>query len=305
MQKEKALSIHDLFTSFCHLRTTARSLRLRLRLLPVLFFLFLTWFPSKSEAYDVVYDPVNWVENLLQYIQHLDQTSIQSTISATESTISQITSVISQYTQYISHLENLVQQATGTIADKVAFVEGLYSEITSIPTSFENAFQGILNIPNNFMNSLNGMTSAWGTYSNSTDPIDRYLGSAVASLQQLVSSLNNFGKWNSIPYNPSQYAANLNQALAAQALKNSKDTNQTLTTLQAKAKSATTLQTGQSVGNTISIQDLAARNQQTSLQAAGNIYEVQNQDALDKYNNTVIAGKEEIGMSNLYGGFNP
>jgi len=184
-------------------------------------------------------------------------------------------------------------------------MEGLYSEIMSIPTSFENAFQDILRIPNNFMNSLNGMTSAWGTYSNSTDPIDRYLASAVASLQQLVSSLNNARNWNGTPYNPSQYAANLNQALAAQALKNSKDTNQTLTTLQAKAKAATTLQTGQGVGNTISIQDLAARNQQTSLQAAGNIYEVQNQDALDKYNNTVITGKEEIGMSNLYGGFNP
>ena len=149
------------------------------------------------------------------------------------------------------------------------------------------------------------MTSGSGTYSNSTDPIDRYLASAVASLQQLVSALNNADNSNGTPYNPSQYAANLNQAFAAQALKNSNDTNQTLTTLQQKAKAATTLQTGQGVGNTISIQDLAVRNQQTSLQAAGNIYEVQNQDALDKYNNTVLAGKEEVGLSNLYGGFNP
>jgi phage-related protein len=303
MQKDSAHSIQNPFTSFCHFAMPGPFVRKSL--LVVFIFIFLSCFQTKSEAYDLVYDPVNWTENLLQYVQHLDQTSIQSTISATESTISQITSVISQYTQYISQVENLLQQATGTVTSKIAFLEGLYSQIMSIPTSFENAFQSILNIPNSFMNGLNGNLSGWGSYSNSTDPITRYLNSAVASLQGLTSAINNAGNWNGITYSPSRYAANLSQALAAQVLKNSNDANKTLATLQTNAKKATTLQTGQGVSNAITIHDLAARNQETSLQAAGNINEIQNQNALDQYKNTVIAGKEEQGMANLYGDFNP
>ena len=140
---------------------------------------------------------------------------------------------------------------------------------------------------------------------NSTDPITRYLGSAVASLQSLASAINNAANWQGGPYNPGRYAANLNQALSAQVLKNAPDSNKTLTTLQKQAKNATTLQTGQGAGNAITIQDLAARNQQTSLQAAHNINEVQNQNALDQYKNTITAGKETVGMANLYGDFNP
>ena len=300
MQKDSSFPDGKRLTSFCRFARATGPLTGPLSILFVL--LSLSCFPARSNAYDVVYDPLNWAENLLQYVQQADQTGIQSAISATESTISQITSVISQYTKYISQLENVIQQATGTIAQKVAFVEGLYSQIMSIPTSFENAFQSILNIPNSIMN---GMGGNWGSYPNSTDPIERYLSSAVASLQQLVSSITNIGNANGTAYNPSQYAANLNQALAAQVLKNSKDTNHTLTTLQTQAKGATTLQTGQGVSNAVTIQDLAARNQQNSLQAAGNIYEVQNRNALDQYKNTVIAGKEEEGMTNLYGDFNP
>ena len=311
MQKDSSFPDGKPVTSFCQFTTAAGPVGRRLFILFAL--LSLSCFPAKSNAYDVVYDPLNWAENLLQYIQQADQTGIQSAISATESTISQITNVISQYTKYISQLENLVQQATGTIAQKVAFVEGLYSQIMSIPTSFQNAFQSILNIPNNIMNSLSGKGGNWGSYPNSTNPIDRYLSSAVASLQQLLGGMTNTGNTNGsyignpngTPYNPSQYAANLNQALAAQVLKNSNDTNQIIGALQAMAKGATTLQTGQGVSNAAAIQDLAARNEQTNLQAAGNIYEVQNRNALDQYKNTVIAGKEEEGMSNLYGDFNP
>lgn len=302
MQKERTGTP---FNSFSHARGRALQRSLRPLLFLLLVSVFLSALPTKTQATDLVYDPVNWGENVLQYIQHLNQTSIQSTISATETTISQITSVISQYTKYIFQLENLLQQATGTVANKAAFIQGLYSELSSIPTSFENAFQGILNMPNNFMNSLNGPSSGWGTYSNSTNPIDRYLGSALASIQRLLGGLNNIGNVNSIPYNSSQYAANLNQALAAQVLKNSNDTNQTITALQTRAKAATTLQSGQSVNTSTGILDLAARNQHNTIEAAGNIYEVQNQDALDKYNNTIIAGKEEAGMANLYDGFNP
>lgn len=292
--------------SFCDdPRKTRRPPLVHRVLLVILTFISLSAFPSKSEAYDLVYDPVNWIENLLQYIQHLDQTGIQSAISATESTISQITSTISQYTKYISQVENLVQQATGTVTGEVAYAVKLYAEITSIPTSFENAFQSILNIPASFMNSLSGATSGWGTMSNSTDPISRYLGSAVASLQNLTSAINGVANWQGAPYSPSRYAANLNQALSAQVLKNASDTNKTLTTLQNQAKNASTLQTGQAAGNAITINDLAARNQQTSLQAAHNISEVQNQNALDQYKNTIIAGKETTGMANLYGDFNP
>src|SRR6266404_3550010 len=146
MQKDSAIPIRKRVSSFCHSHALGRLLRNRL--LALFTLLLLSCFSTKSEAYDLVYDPVNWTENLLQYVQHLDQTSIQSAISATESTISQITSVISQYTQYISQVENLVQQATGTVTSKIAFLEGLYSQIMSIPTSFQNAFQSILNIPN-------------------------------------------------------------------------------------------------------------------------------------------------------------
>jgi hypothetical protein len=278
---------------------------LRRGMLPALILLILSSFPIKSEAYNLVYDPINWTENLLQYIEHLDQTSIQTAISATESTISQITSTISQYTKYISQVENLVQQATGTVTGEISYAEQLYSQIANIPTSFENAFQSILNIPASFSNGLSGATSGWGTMSNSTDPITRYLGSAVAGLQNLTSAINGAGNWQGAPYNPGRYAANLNQALSAQVLKNAPDTNKTLTVLQNNAKNANTLQTGQGAGNAIIIQDLAARNQQATLQAAHNLNEVQNQNALDEYRNTIIAGKETVGMSNVYGDFNP
>jgi hypothetical protein len=299
-------SIHRQNPSFCHHQLAPhRITSFRRAFLLLLTLISLSAFPAKSEAYDLVYDPVNWIENLLQYIQHLDQTSVQTAISATESTISEITSVISQYTKYISQVENLVQQATGTVTGGISYVEGLYSEIMSIPTSFENAFNSILNIPNSFMNSLSGATSGWGTMYNSTDPITRYLGSAVASLQNLTSAINNVAGWQGAPYNPSRYAANLNQAFAAQVLKNAPDTNKTLTTLQNQAKNAPTLLTGQGAGNAIILQDLAARNQQTTLQAARNIDQVQNQNALDQYKNTIIAGKETVGMGNTYGDFNP
>lgn len=275
-------------------------------LLTGLLIIFLVGSPTRSNAYDLVYDPINWAENLLQYIQVHAQTGIQSAISATETTISQITNVISQYTKYISQLENLVQQATGTVTGKIAYMEGLYSEIMSIPTSFENAFQSILNLPQTFENTFNGMTSgSMFTLAHSNDPIDRYLGSAVLSLQQLNSWISNSGRNNGMAYNAPSYSANLNQAMAAQVLKNAPDTTKTIATLQAQAKNAKDLQTGQAVQGAVSVQDVAARGQQNSLQAAGAIDQIQNQHALDQYKNTIIAGKEEEGAANLYGDFNP
>ena len=256
-----------------------------------------------AKATDVVYDPTNFTENLLQYIQHLDQTYLQNAISSTETTISQITSTISRYTGYISQLENLLQQATGTVTSRVAFIGSLYNQIESIPTSFQHAFQNILNLPNQLSGAFTN--GNWGAYANSTNPIQRYLGNAVSSLQNLLSSLSHPGSYTAMPYSPSRYAANLSQALAAQTLANANNTATTLSTLQTTAKTATTLQSGQAVANAVGIQDLAARNQQVQLQAAGNIYQVQNQNVLNQYQNTITAGKQVTGMGSQYNSFTP
>lgn len=260
--------------------------------------------PPTAKATMVVYDPTNFAENLLQYIEHIDQTAIQNTISATETTISQITNTISQYTQYIYNLENLVQQATGTVTGRVAFIQNLFSQIESIPTSFQNAFQSILDLPNQLSGAFKN--GNWGAYANSTNPIQRYLGNAMASLQNLLSALSHpGGAYNGFVYSPSRYAANLSQALGAQTLANAQNTTTTLSTLQNNAKSATTLQAGQSVSNAVAIQDLAARNQQVQLQAASNLYQTQNQNVLNQYQNTITAGKQQTGMANQYNQFNP
>jgi phage-related protein len=178
----------------------------------------------KAQAYDLVYDPINWIQNLLKEIEETYQTSIQNGISATASTISSINSTISQVTQFIYKIESLVQQAVGTVTSKTQLLEQLYGEVTNLPASFQAAYQNILNIPNQFQSVING-SGNWGvaaefggnTWGTSNDPITRYLGSAVAALENLTGLINQAGYQASAigrfpAYNGPAFAANFRQA---------------------------------------------------------------------------------------------
>jgi hypothetical protein len=286
-------------------------------LLTVLYALLLFATAPKAEAYDLVYDPLNWAENLLKQIQEVAQTSLQNGISATASTISSINSTISQLTQYISQLKTLVQQAVGTVTDKMQLLQQLYGQVMSIPASFQTAYQNILNIPNQFQNSINGQ-SGWGVsaqfgganWANANDPITRYLGGAVSALQSLTGLINQAGYGIGQPaqfptYNSPAFAANLSQALGAQTLKAQPDAQKTITILQNGANNANTQQAGGAVDNQTRIQALAAQAQANQLAAAKHIAQGQARtNELERYN-TNITGAETAAGAEYYNTFEP
>jgi len=287
-------------------------------ILAILFCALLLFATSENaDAYDLVYDPLNWAENLLKQIEETMQTSLQNGISATASTISTINSTISQVTQYIYKLENLVQQAVGTVTDKVRLLEQLYGEIASIPASFQAAYQNILNIPNQFQAAINGQAS-WEVsaqfggpnWANATDPITRYLGGALSALQDLVGLINqagysaeNVGHFAS--YNSPAFAANLSQGLGAQTLKSQDSARRTITVLQTQAKNANTQQAGQAVDNQTKIQALAVQAQSNQLIASRQLTLGQSRtNELERYN-TNVTGAETAAGQEFYNTFQP
>lgn len=289
------------------------------RLFPILLVLLLALsLAPRAGATMVVFDPTNWVENFLKEIEEVDQTSIQKAISSTASTISSVNQTINQYTQYIYNLKNLIQQAVGTVTQQEQLVSQLYGQITSIPYSFETAFNSILNIPNQFQSIING-NGSWtipaalggSNWAASNDPLIRYLGGAISQLQQLTGLANQAGYSLSQPasftaYHSAAFASNLNQALAAQALKQQQQgAQQTLSTLTNQAKAATTQQAGQGVQNQTAIQSVAAQNQANNLAAAQHIATGQtNANEIQRYN-TNITGAQTGGGSAFYNTFNP
>ena len=287
-------------------------------LLAILFYAFVSFLATpKAQAYDLVYDPLNWVENLLKQIQQTTQTSLQNGISATASTISSINNTINQVTQYISNLKNLIQQAVGTVTSKVQLLEQLYGELANLPASFQAAYQNILNIPNQFQSMING-SGGWtidaqyggSNWANSTDPITRYLGGAISALQSLTGLINqagygtgNLGQFNS--YSSPAFAANLSQALGAQTLKTQPSAAQTITILQTQAKNATTQQNGQAVENRAKIESVAAQTQSNQLTAARQLATGQARtNDLQRYN-TNISGAETAAGARFYNTFQP
>ena len=296
----------------------AFSMKHRHASLAILVYAFLSFLATpKAQAYDLVYDPLNWAENLLKQIEETAQTSLQNGISATAGTISSINSTINQVTQYISKLENLVQQAVGTVTSKVQLLEKLYGEIANLPASFQAAYQDILNIPSQFQSMING-SGGWtinaqyggSNWANSTDPITRYLGGAVSALQNLTGLINqagygarNPGQFNS--YSSPAFAANLSQALGAQSLKSQPSAQQIIIGLQTQAKNATTQQAGQAVENQTKIQAVAAQTQSNQLAASRQLATGQARTTdLQRYN-TSITGAETAAGARFYNTFEP
>jgi phage-related protein len=290
-------------------------------LLPIAVCIFIFIFPTpKATAFDLVYDPINWAENLIKQIQQTVQTSTQGAISATASTISSINSVISQVTQYISKLENMIQQAVGTVTSKIQLIQQLYGEIASIPNSFENAYASILNIPSSIM--AQGFNSSYSStisnWQNSNDPITRYLGGALSGLQSLAGLLNGIGfsvqgvvngadaQIGRLPtYNAPAYSANLTQGLGAATLISQPSSQKVIATLQAANKSATTQQQGQAADNQARIQALAAQARINQMAAARQLAEGQTRtNEIQRYN-TNVAGAEDAAADQFYNTFQP
>ena len=262
--------------------------------------------PSKARATYIVFDPTNWAENVLKELQETEQTGIQNAISATVSTISGLNSTISQYTQYIYNLKNQIQQATGTVTGAEQLLGQLYSQIVSIPNSFQSAFTSILSLPQQFQN---GAASSWKNWYSSNDPITRYLGGALSELQTLLGLINGAspgtipGNWTT--FNSPAYAANLSQVLGAHALKTEPSALLTINTLQNQAKNAKTLQAGKAVENQTKIQQTAAQNQINQLTAARQLELGQDRTNEIKRYNTNLAGVEASGGAAFYNTFSP
>jgi hypothetical protein len=291
-----------------------RTLRNLLLILCYGFVLFAT---PKAQAYDLVYDPINWIQNLLKEIEETYQTSIQNGISATASTISSTDSTISQVTQFIYKIESLVQEAVGTVTSKAQLLAQLYGEVTNLPASFQAAYQNILNIPNQFQSVLNG-SGNWGvsaqfggnTWASSNDPITRYLGSAVAALENLTGLINQAGYDASAigrfpAYNGPAFAANLSQALGAQTLKTQDSAQKTITALQQQAKNASTQQGGQAVENQAKIQAVAVQTRANQLAAAHQLAAGQRRTSEIQRYNTNVSGAETSAGAKFYNTFNP
>jgi phage-related protein len=279
-------------------------------------FLFLAFAP-KAEAYDLVYDPINWVQNLLKEIEETYQTTIQNTISGTATTISTINSTINQVTQYIYQIESLVQQAVGTVTSKIQLLEQLYGEVMSLPASFQNAYQSILNIPNQFQAAISGAGS-WGvsaqfggnSWGISNDPITRYLGGAVAALQSLTGLINQAGYDASAigrfpAYNGPAFAANLSQALGAQALKTQNSASKTIINLQQQGKNASTQQAKQAVDNQTRIEAVAVQTRANQLSASEQLADGQRRTNEIKRYNTTVNGAETAAGNSFYNTFAP